>query len=261
MEQDKKEKMKRRAAATAVAAVASAGVVVGGLFQSPDELLHAEEDAAPLTQSVLPSAVAGDGDGVNDQDSVPDSEDEERRRSPRSRVKAWVWRQPAAVRALVGVPLWCVGWLILSGLTAAWSGVLSPVLGGVLGWLITAALIVGAFVLTVKAAFPELPVKKILNKKTLPGILLATLLLGALDAVLPLFVSGYTRVSTVVRAVGAAGVLGSAAALFIRRENRRKKKAASESPAPARPPESAEEAQKRALRRVREMVDEAEKSR
>lgn len=252
--ENRRKRRSRRAAATAVAAVTAGGVVMGGLFSSPDDLMNGpdgDDAPVPLVDTVSPDGGSGDGD-LDDGDSG-DSEDENRRRGGlRSRARQWVWQLPAAVRALVGVPLWALGWLILAGASALWGGVLSPVFGTVLGWVLTAAVLLGAFALTAKAMFPDLPLKKILNKRNFLGLLIGTAVLALAEAVVPLFWDDYGRIAQLVRALGSAGILGLMTALFARRENRRRRKEAARREEKKEP---APETMEQALRRARELAD------
>ncbi|MBQ3275605.1 MAG: hypothetical protein IJH47_00925 [Oscillospiraceae bacterium] len=254
MDEEKKRKKKhRQAAATAVAAVTSAGVVMGGMFASPDDLLNGNDDgggSVTVTDTYTPDAA--DGDDI-DEIEAGEEDDESRRRGVRARARQWIWRLPYGVRAVIGVPLWAVGWLIITGATALWSGVLSPVFGTILGWIVTAAVLLGAFALTGKALFPDLPLKKIVNKRNFLALLIGTAVLAVADNVVPLFWDGYAKIAGVVRAVGSAGLLGGVTAVFAKRERRRRKKLAEKAARAAEkePPETMAQA----LRRARELAD------
>ncbi len=258
-EQAKRQKRRsRRAAATAVAAVTAGGVVMGGLFSSPDELMNGpdgDDAPVPVIDTAVPDGGAAGGDDLDDEDTG-DGEDEDRRRGGlRSRARQWIWQLPASVRALVGVPLWALGWLILTGASALWGGVLSPVFGTVLGWALTAAVLLGAFALTAKAMFPDLPLKKILNRRNFLGLLFGTAILALAEAVVPLFWDGYGKIAQLVRALGSAGILALMTALFARRENRRRQKEAARLAREAEKTEPEPETMEQALDRARELAD------
>ena len=122
---------KKTAAAAALAAAAAAGMVTGALFDSPADLL-AEPDAVVETQA--------------DDDDAGAPDEEERQRTPVQRLRQWVLSLPAAVRMLVGVPLWCLGWVLLTGLSTLWMGA-SPLLAHVAGWLCLAVILLAVFAL------------------------------------------------------------------------------------------------------------------
>ena len=253
-EEKKKKKKHRRAAATAVAAVTSAGVVMGGMFADPDDLLNGNDDGGSsitVTDTYTPDAADG-GDDVDDA-AAGDEEDESRRRGIRNRARQWIWRLPYGVRAVIGVPLWALGWLIITGCTALWTGVLSPVFGTVLGWVLTAAVLLGAFAPIGKALFPDLPLKKIVNKRNFLALIIGAAVLAVADNVFPLFWDGYAKIAGAVRAVGSAGLLGGVTAVFAKRERRRRKRQA-EKAALAEEKEKPE-TMAQARRRARELAD------
>ena len=182
---------KKTAAAAALAAAAAAGMVTGALFDSPADL-QAEPGTVVETQ-------ADDDDAV-----APD--DEERQRTPVQRLRQWVLSLPSAVRMLVGVPLWCLGWVLLTGLSTLWMGA-SPLLAHVAGWLCLAVILLAVFALTVKAAFPDIPFRRILRPRNVLFLLLTTLLLAAADLALPTVWEGYDVISRTVWRVGASCLL------------------------------------------------------
>ena len=182
---------KKTAAAAALAAAAAAGMVTGALFDSPADLM-AEPGAAVEIQM--------------DDDDAGALEDEERQKTPAQRLRQWVLGLPSAVRMLVGVPLWCLGWVLLTGLSTLWMGA-SPLLAHVAGWLCLAVILLAVFALTVKAAFPEIPCRKILRLRNVMFLLLTTLLLAAADLALPTVWEGYDVVSRTVWRVGASCLL------------------------------------------------------
>ena len=108
---------KKAAAAAAVTVAAAAGMVTGAVFDSPADLM--QEPAA------IVSVQADDDDCAVAQ--------EERQKGPAARIREWVLRLPAAVRMLVGVPLWALGWVLLTGLSTLWAGAVTPLLSKVLG--------------------------------------------------------------------------------------------------------------------------------
>ena len=182
---------KKTAAAAALAAAAAAGMVTGALFDSPADLL-AEPGAVVEIQA--------------DDDDAGAPDDEERQRTPVQRLRQWVLSLPSAVRMLVGVPLWCLGWVLLTGLSTLWIGA-SPLLAHVAGWLCLAVILLAVFALTVKAAFPDIPFRRILRPRNVLFLLLTTLVLAAADLALPTVWQGYDARTQLVWRVGATCLL------------------------------------------------------
>ncbi len=265
MDKKKKKDLKKRTATAAVAAAASAGVVLGGLFENPDDLLNGGEDAPEAVSSAFHNAEAeaAEGESLDDETEETGDEEERRRGGVRARARAWVLRLPFGVRAAVGVPLWALGSGILWLLSALWGAVLSPAVRSFLPWLCLAAMLLGVFLLAVKAMFPDLPLKKILNRRSLLALLLGAAALWAADAVIPLFEPGYRRVSDVLSAVAATLLLLGVTAAFAVRERKRRRIAREElDAAESETVEEEEEEpleirQQRALREVLEMADAA----
>ena len=182
---------KKTAAAAALAAAAAAGMVTGALFDSPADLL-AEPDAVVETQ-------ADDNDA-----GAPD--DEERQRTPVQRLRQWVLSLPSAVRMLVGVPLWTLGWVLLSALSALLGGA-APVVERLVSWLCLSLVLLAVFAASVKAALPDLPLKEILRPRNVAFIAILALVLGLADMVLPTVWQGYDARTQLVWRVGATCLL------------------------------------------------------
>lgn len=185
---------KKAAAAAAVTVAAAAGMVTGTVFDSPADLM--QEPAA------IVSVQADDDDGA----AAP----EERQKGPAARIREWVLRLPAAVRMLVGVPLWALGWVLLTGLSTFWAGAVTPLLSKVLGWLCLALILLAVFACSVKAAFPDVPLRKLLRPGNVLFLLGMTALLAAADLALPAVWQGYDTISRTVWRIGATCLLAFA---------------------------------------------------
>lgn len=144
----------------------------------------------------------------------------EQRKSPSARVRQWVLGLPAAVRMLVAVPLWCFGWVLMSAASLLWVGA-SPWLARLLSWGCLAVLLLVVFACSVKAAFPEVPLRKILRPGNVLFLLLASALLCAADLALPTMWKGYNTVSRTVWRVGAAALLAFLCCTELRHQGKR----------------------------------------
>ena len=158
-----------------------------------------------------------------EEDAGGDEEQEEEETGVFARIKKKILLLPAAVRALVGLPLWAVGWVIIHFLSIAWSAVLGPVLGMVLKWVLAGLALLGVFAAAMKCAFPNLPLRKILRPKNILFILLGTAGLGILDKVIPLFWSGYSGFRFVIMLGGGFLVLAAVGIPFLRKQIRLQK--------------------------------------
>ena len=217
-----------------VAAITALALTVGGLFQSPEELLQEETQNPPLVEELDPGT--DDGCDADADDADCDETEKRRRGGVRAALRDRILALPMAVRLLAILPLWLLG----SGLTifasALWTAV-SPLLGGVLNSLLLLAALFGAFLLAVKAVFPDLPLKKILNRRTVPWLLLGGLALSVADRVLLSQLEGYGPVRNLAFAGGFLLLLAAAVLSFVRKEQRRRRAAPppeAEAEAPAR---------------------------
>ena len=183
---------RKKAAVAAVTTAAAAGMVTGALFDTPAELMNAPEPDAVV------EVLSDDGDGAGAEET--------RRSTPASRLRNWVWSLPAGVRLLVGVPLWALGWVLLSALSLLWGGA-APVAERFLSWLCLSLVLLAVFAVSVKAALPALPLKKILRPGTVAFILAAALALGLADLALPTVWRGYDARTQLVWRAGATCLL------------------------------------------------------
>ena len=222
-EKKKKKGIGGKAAASAVAAVTAAGVMVGGAFSSPQEIL--EDSPEVIVQSVAldtQSAADADGGGTDTEEEEIAGEEEEKR-GVRASVRKLVRSSPLGVRAFVVLPLWALGTFAIILANSMWSAVLSPTLSVILSWVGMALLAVLLYTLAVKTVFPDMPLKKILNKRSIVGIGILCLIFGVLDAALPLFWEDYAALSKILKLVGSMACAGVPVAWFMR--HRRKKEA------------------------------------
>ena len=255
--QKTEEDSRKKLAGKAVAAAAVTGVLVGGLFSSPADLAG-DPNTSAVDRTAPPPAIelvaeeteenSGGSEGAEELSSGGSSGEEKKNTSGsgggssgsgaggagegpeavsakpdsvREAIRKAILKLPAGVRALVGVPLWCVGWVLLSSASALWSAVLSPVLGALAGWILAAGLILLTAAITVKAVFPDLPLKKILNKRTLLGTLLGVAVLALADAVLPFFWEDYEKFALLVKILGSSAVLTAVLIPFFRKKRKK----------------------------------------
>ncbi len=236
-EEEKKKDYKKKAVKAGVAVVASASVLVGGLFPSADALLAPEQDLNPV--AVTQNDNDNDQDGDEDEESSEEEEDETGGEAIglRASLRQKLLQLPLAVRVFVLVPLWAIGWTIWTVAGGLWTTLLGPIAGKAVSWLFLLAALLGAAALGLKTVFPDLPLKKIVNKKSILGLVLGGLALGVADLTLPMFWDGYEQLSHVLKATGMAAVLGSVSFALIKRTLKKKKAEPVPAEGPAKPEE------------------------
>jgi hypothetical protein len=221
-ERKRKKKGASGVAASAVATVTAAGVLVGGAYSSPEELMN--DGPAPVVDTLINSDAPADDGGLGPSDfeeEMAGAEDEEKR-GVHAAVRKRMRKAPMRVRAMVGVPLWILGTIAIMALSTLWTGVLSPAAMLLLSWVGIALLAVLIYTLAVKAVFPDMPLKKILNKRSIVGIGILCLIFGVLDAALPLFWEDYAAISRIIKLIGSLVCTGVPTLYFLRRHQRKK---------------------------------------
>lgn len=247
---------KIKAAATAVAAVTAAGLLVGGSFASSDELLSGEPHA--LVETLTPPVQsAGEDDGSPE---LGGEEEKQAKRGVKAAVRRLVLSAPLWARAAVALPLWAVGTGLISLASVLWSALLSPIASTLLSWLLFAGLAVLVYTLAAKTVFPDLPLKKILNKRSLLSIVLACFALGLLDLVLPFFWDDYAKAEKLFRLFGSLLCAVTPLAFFLRRRRREEietveAEPVEDTPEQAPPELSPEEKEAASRRLVQELAD------
>lgn len=179
---------KKKAAAAAVTVAAMAGVVTGAAFDSPLDLVP--EAAEELNLDFEDSAAAS----------------ENRQKGPLAKVRMWVMSLPAAVRMLVAVPLWVLGWVLISAVSVFWAGA-APVLAGLLNWVCLAIVLLAVFTLSAKAAFPGVSVRRILRFRNVVLLVTLSAVFWVADLALPTVWNDYDLVSRTVWRAGATCLL------------------------------------------------------
>ena len=232
-EEEKKKDYKKKAVKAGVAVVTSASVLMGGLFSSPDALLAQEQNLNPaaITQNDSDS----DQDGDEDEESSEEEELSGESAGLRAARRQRILRLPLAVLVFVLVPLWAIGWAVWTVAGGLWTMLLGPIAGKAVSWLFLLAALLGAAALGLKAVFPDMPLKKIFNKKSLLGLILGGLGLGIADLTVPLFWDGYETLAAVLRASGMALILGTVSFALIRRALKKRQEELQPAEGPAEP--------------------------
>ena len=162
MDRNKREKLKRQATAAAVATVASASVMVGGIL--PDDGVFddgAEDFPTPIVETV---PLRGAGGDAPETGTVAGSEEEKKKAQ---RTAARFARLPFGARVLVAAGIGGAAWLTASGASALLAAALPAAAAAVLGWGLTVLALAAGFAAFVKAFFPEKRLRDIVKKKNL----------------------------------------------------------------------------------------------
>lgn len=184
-----KDSKKMKAAKVAAVTVAAAGVVTGTLFDSPADLVPDLDQDAVVEETLEDSGTP-----------------QAKKRGPADRLRHWILGLPAAVRMLVGVPLWAVGWVLMTGVSALVGTAAAPV-ERLVSWLCLSVILLTVFGFSVKSAFPSVPVRQILRGRNVVFISGIALILGMADLALPAVWAGYDARTQLVWRIGATCLL------------------------------------------------------
>lgn len=169
---------------SALAAIAAAGLTLGALFSSPDDLLNKDLFVTPPFEI---SDVMLNEDNSDGPDISPETEQEKKQRGIRASLRRILLQIPLEVRAFAGVPIWVVGRVLLVLLGVLLKNVLAPAWMTVLKYLCIAGLILAAILLSVKAAFPDMPLKKLVTGKRIAVSAALAVFFGAVGVLLQVF--------------------------------------------------------------------------
>ncbi len=194
--------LKKKILTKLTAALMITGVGVSSAFSSPADLVNGNAQNPDTKIEMIVDA----SDQVDEAEQGEDSSDE-KKKGFRNFLRQQILKLPLAVRALVGVPLWGIGWALCGAASALWSHVLSPVAGAAAGWVLLGVLLLAAGVLAIKAMFPDVPLRKILIKENIGLVAIGTAVLAALCAALPLFWENFPRYEGLIKFAGGLLIL------------------------------------------------------
>ena len=112
----------------------------------------------------------------------------------------------------------------MSILGALLGGGLSPLLRTLLLWLGMAAVMLAALGVTVKAVFPDMPVKKLLRRRNIWWVLFGAAALGMLEGALLWHFPERAGLGEWLRWLGSMGLLSAVSAAALRRESKRRER-------------------------------------
>jgi len=193
---------RKSAAVAALVAAAAAGMVTNSVIDKPADLLTDTPFAVEETEDMETAA------------------EEQKQRGGAARVREWILSWPPAARMLVALPLWCVGWVVMTGLSTLWMGASAPMVARILGWLCLVLMLLVIYTVTVKAAYPKVSLRRLLRPRTVLFVLSVTLVLAAADLALPSVWNGYDTISQIIWRVGAVCLLVFCCGVTLKRQGR-----------------------------------------
>ena len=221
MRNTKEKTAKDYAVGSLIAAVAAAGLALGALFSSPEDMLSKDVYVPPAFE--ISDSMICDNDGDSDLEASTDDVQEKKQKGLRAVLRRLFMRLPAGVRAFAGVPMWIIGRVLLALFGAIFNSVLSPILMTALKYLCIAGLILAAVTVPVKAFIPEMPLKKIVTGKRVAISAAVSALFGLCGVLVGLFYPEAMKTYEIVES-GLITIIVAFAALGLLKIKNRKKR-------------------------------------
>ena len=153
MEKEVTSGIKKKAIKAAVAATASASLLVGSSYASPDELIHPK----PLIEKL---------DNEDNQDEAVKGHVKFT-----VRFKRWFSSLPMWIRITAGLPLWALGSFLIFVASSLWARIISPALSMALMIALIGGILLATLVMLGKMMLPNIPLKKFFNRKAVITVL------------------------------------------------------------------------------------------
>ena len=149
MSKDKRE-LKKKATKAIIAASTASGIVVGGLYSSPEDLIHPK----PVIMNI-------------DEDEDFYDEHVKKDENFGDKLRNYINNLPLIVRITIVLPFWAIGFVIIALCSNLWKLIGNPLLSHLSVWAVIAMVMLAAFAIFGKIMYPKIPIKKFINKNTL----------------------------------------------------------------------------------------------
>ena len=150
-----KKELKKKAKKAAVAATLTASIVTVNSFDAPDEIVNS---------SYLNARNIDSNHEIINYDDVEELNEESPKNNKLKKFITWI---PYPIRMIIFLPLWIIGFISQIGAKLLFKTVISPILSILLSIVFNSLLMIAIFLICVKILFPDIPWRKILNKKTI----------------------------------------------------------------------------------------------
>lgn len=172
------DKKKKQIEKGIVAGLTSVSVLLGSTFDTPQDLINNDK--------YKPKAVI---------EKIQSEEEENHKSKQENLIKAklrnLIYRIPVKIRTYLFVPLWFLGTFLISLTDLLTKVVLVPASHIILNFVLHILVIMAIVVICIKILFPDLPLSKILNKRTLMMIFIGSFILTLCDIFMPMIWTKY----------------------------------------------------------------------
>ena len=202
------DNIKKKVVKTGTAAVVVAAILSGLVFSGTDEILQ-ESSGEKYNR---PPVILEIGEYANAEvDDADDDADEQKttKLGIIARFKQAVLSLPRSVRLVIVAPLYLLGVGIMTGISFLWNIIFSTPIGAFIASFAAGfAILAGLYVATAKILFPEIPIRKLLTKKTVLAIASTAIILSVIDSIAPAYWHAYPFAAGMIKLVIGASVIG-----------------------------------------------------
>ena len=206
-------KAKSLAALAIAATISASGAAIDNTIDNPADILQ-QTGVEPVVMTI-------GADDTGNTDGAGKADDAEKSGTARSTLSDRILALPLTVRLCVVLPLWAIGHVVNMAIGAL-AVAASPLVNILISFGVLFLIIVSAFTVAAKIMFPDLPLRKIINRHTIKGTFVATCIIFAGDLILSFAWPDYTTYKGLVMGGSLLAVLGLLAAKFARHEKKRR---------------------------------------
>ncbi len=177
-----KKELKRKLLTTTTLVSISSSVLLSSTIDNPNEIIN---NMNIKQNSNIEYA------SINEDDDIFDDYDQEDSNDFKNIILNLIYKLPKFIRIIFIVPMWFLGTFISFMLNKLLK-LLSPILGLIIDFIVSTLISLLIIVICVKILFPNLSLKKILNKKTILTVVIGNFILFVLDIIMPHIYPDYT---------------------------------------------------------------------
>ncbi len=177
-----KKELKRKLLTTTTLVSISSSVLLSSTIDNPNEIIN---NMNIKQNNNIEYA------SINEDDDIFDDYDQEDSNDFKNIILNLIYKLPKFIRIIFIVPMWLLGTFISFMLNKLLK-LLSPILGLIIDFIVSTLISLLIIVICVKILFPNLSLKKILNKKTILTVVIGNFILFVLDIIMPHIYPDYT---------------------------------------------------------------------
>ena len=184
-------------------------LLTGIAFSNPADITEDQTEAANFRSAPVVMEIDEFVNAPVEDDDEDADEEKTSRSGMIARFRQAVLSLPQSVRMVLVVPLWAAGTALLTVISFLWNVLFASPLGAFIASIAMGfAVLLGLFTVTAKALFPDIPVRKLLNKRNIIVIACLALVLSGIDTVAPAYWHQYPLAAALVKLTLGGTVIG-----------------------------------------------------